>query len=44
MLAAEARRLVYTLRVNQTEPKEGMNLIEREICHRMYWEVVAIEK
>ncbi|ADV23405.1 hypothetical protein I305_01372 [Cryptococcus gattii E566] len=44
MLAAEARRLVYTLRVNLAEPKEGMNLIEREICHRMYWEVVAIEK
>ncbi|WRT68160.1 uncharacterized protein IL334_005135 [Kwoniella shivajii] len=44
MLAAEARRLVYTLRINRSEPREGMNLIEREISHRMFWEVVAIEK
>nr|XP_018263979.1 uncharacterized protein I303_03857 [Kwoniella dejecticola CBS 10117]OBR86137.1 hypothetical protein I303_03857 [Kwoniella dejecticola CBS 10117] len=42
LLAAEARRLVYTLRVNQAEPRAGMSLIDKQICHRMYWEVVAV--
>nr|XP_019042855.1 hypothetical protein I302_08564 [Kwoniella bestiolae CBS 10118]OCF21785.1 hypothetical protein I302_08564 [Kwoniella bestiolae CBS 10118] len=44
LLAAEARRLVYTLRIHRAEPREGMTLIEKEICRRMYWEVIAIEK
>ncbi|WWD01551.1 hypothetical protein V866_008496 [Kwoniella sp. B9012] len=44
LLAAETRRLVYTLQIHREEPREGMSFIEKEICRRMYWEVIAIEK
>jgi len=43
-LMSDVRRLVYLLRLNHAVPREGMNVIDRELSRRLYWEAYAIDK
>ncbi|KAM0747027.1 hypothetical protein T439DRAFT_293408 [Meredithblackwellia eburnea MCA 4105] len=44
VLAGEARRLLYSLKLHQAEPHEGLDFIERELCRRVFWNIYQTDK
>lgn len=43
-LISDVRRLVYSLKLNQASPHGAKDLLEVEMCRKLYWVAYDIDK
>lgn len=43
-LISDARRQVYALGLHTAQPKDGLSVIQLQICRRLFWEIYQSDK